>query len=47
MSEPEKQTKLLKEIIDDRAKSNNEMLIILIDIFKRLEKLELQSSTNT
>lgn len=45
MSEPEKETKMLKEIIDDRVKSNNEMLILMIDIFKRLEKLELQSST--
>jgi hypothetical protein len=42
----EEKSKTLKEIIDDRMKSNNEMFIILIDIFKRLEKLEAQSSTS-
>lgn len=49
MSDAEEKTKTLKEIIDDRMKSNNEMLIIIIDIFKRLEKLEerIQSSTKT
>lgn len=45
--EEEPKTKSLKEIIDARILSNNEMLIIIVDLFKRLEKLEekIQSST--
>ena len=47
MSEPKTETKTLKEIVDARVQSNHEMLITLVDIFKRLEVLEekLQSST--
>jgi hypothetical protein len=47
MSEPKSETKTLKEIVDARVQSNHEMLITLVDIFKRLEVLEekLQSST--
>lgn len=47
MNEPKTETKTLKEIVDARVQSNHEMLITLVDIFKRLEVLEekIQSST--
>lgn len=47
MSETKNETKMLKDIIDARMQSNHEMLILVIDIFKRLELLEekVQSST--
>ena len=49
MGEGESQVKTLKDIIEARQHSNNEILLLLVRIFERLEDLEkrIQSSTST
>lgn len=49
MGEGESQVKTLKDIIEARQNSNNEILLLLVRIFERLEDLEkrIQSSTST
>lgn len=47
MSESNGETKTLKQVIDARIQSNNEILITLIDIFKRLEILEEKVHSST